>query len=145
MKVPCVLYANSFVNFEVKNIMNKALLIGGLVVIIIAAIITPNAILNYKIHESKETIIVKLLELPNCNNHSYKNKFLTLEFKGIKTILRTSCKYVSNFHVGQQIEMFHKEGTNNFIFPNEDVFSELISALTIGLLGIIIVIIALKK
>ena len=125
--------------------MNKALLIGGLVVIIISATITPNAILNYKIHESKETVIVKLLELPNCNGYGYKNKFLTLGYKGSKVILRTSCKYMSNFHVGQQIEMFHKEGTNNFIFPNEDVLFNLISALIIGLVGIIIVIIAIKK
>lgn len=125
--------------------MNKALLIGGSVLIIIAAIVTPNAIVNYKILESQETAIVRILELPNCNDGSYRNKFLTLEYKGSKTILRTSCRYVHNFNIGQQIEMFHKEGTNNFIFLNEDVYFELISDLLIGFVGIIIIIIAIKK
>lgn len=125
--------------------MNKALLIGGFVLIIIAAIGFPNDLLNYKIHESKEFVIVKLLKLPNCSNGSYRNKFLTLEYHGSKYILRTSCKYVKNLQIGQQIQMLHKEGTTNFVFENEDVIFELISNLLLVLGGIIIVVIALKK
>ena len=125
--------------------MNKALLIGGIFLIILAAVGTPNAFLNYKIHKSKEAVSVKLLELPNCSNGSYRNKFLTLEYNGLKYVLRTSCKYVNTFHVGQQVEMFHKDGTNNFVFPNENVLSELFSVLTIGLVGIAIGFIAIKR
>lgn len=120
-------------------------MIDGLCLILMAFVVAPEKILNYTIFKSKETVFVKLLVLPNCNDGSYRNKFLTLEYKGIKTILRTSCKYVSNYHVGQQIEMFHKEGTNNFVFPNEDVLLELVSVLLIGVMGLIIFIIAIIK
>jgi hypothetical protein len=128
-----------------KSIMNKALLIGGLVLVVIATITTPNAYLNYEIKESKQIVIVKLVELPNCENGSYKNKFVRFEFKGSEITKRTSCKYVDKFHVGQNIEMFHKNTTNNFVFRNEDVFTNLVSSLLIGLLGIVIAFIAIRK
>lgn len=88
--------------------MNKVLLIGGLVLVVIAIITAPPAYLNYVSKESKKIVIVKLTELPNCENGSYRNKFVRFEYNGSEIIKRTQCKYVDKFHVGQNIEMFHK-------------------------------------
>lgn len=125
--------------------MNKALLIGGLFLVVIAVITTPNAYLNYEIKELKQIVVVKLIELPNCGNGSYKNKFVRLEYNGSEIIKRTSCKYVDKFNLGQKIKIFHKNGTNNFVFQNEDVLADLVSGLLIGVLGIVIAIIAIRK
>ncbi len=119
-------------------------MIGGFVLIAIAAIIFPNKYLNYQIHDSKQFVTVKLIELPNCNS-GYRDKFLKLEYKGVKYILRISCKYVRDYQPGQQIQMLHKEGTSNFLFENEDVIFELIFDFIIASLGIIIVGIAIRN
>ncbi len=128
-----------------KSTMYKALIIGGIILVVISVIITPNAYLNYKIKESNQLVIVKLVELPNCNNGSYKNKFVSFEYNDSKIIKRTSCKYIDKFQVGQKVEMFHEGGTNNFVFQNEDVFTNLVSDLLIGGIGILLIIIAVKK
>ena len=125
--------------------MYKALIIGGIILVVISVIITPNAYLNYKIKESKQLVIVKLVELPNCNNGSYKNKFVSFEYNDSKIIKRTSCKYIDKYQVGQKVEMFHEGGTNNFVFQNEDVVTNLVSDLLIGGIGILLIIIAVKN
>ena len=128
-----------------KTFLNKALFFGGLFLIVIALITIRNAFVKYKIYKSKEVVIVTLLKLPNCENGSYGNKFLTLQYENSKFILRTKCKYVSNFKVGQKIEMYHKEGTKDFIFRNENVLTELIADFLIGFIGLIIIVIAIKN
>ena len=41
--------------------------------------------------------------------------------------------------------MFHEGGTNNFVFQNEDVVTNLVSDLLIGGIGILLIIIAVKN
>ena len=125
--------------------MNKPLLIGALVLFVIAFIATSNAYLDYKIKDSKKIVTVRLIELPNCETGGYRNKFVRFEYNGSEIIKRTKCKYVDTFHVGQNIEMFHKDGTDNFIFPNEEVLTNLVSGLLLGLLALVIAIIAIRK
>ncbi len=125
--------------------MNKSLLFGGIALVVLALIMTPNDLANHNLLSSKDIVTVKLIGLPDCIDGNYRNDFLMLEYNNTKTILKTSCKYVSDFHVGQQVQMFHKDGTNKFVFPNENPGTELISDLLIGLIGLVISFIAIKR
>ena len=114
--------------------MNKVLIIGSSILVLISILITPHEILKYTTSQSGNFATVKLIKLPNCDRR-YKNKFLSIEFQDSMYTFRTSCKYTKHLIAGQEIEMLHKPGKNVFIFKEENVVLDLVSSIAIGLLG----------
>lgn len=81
--------------------------------------------------KSKETVTVKVVKLPDCTS-GYKNKFIHISYNDQIFILRTKCKYVNALVTGQQITMLHKPGTEIFLFPAENVTSDLVTTILLA-------------
>jgi len=118
--------------------MNKILIIGGLILVAVTVVILPRTIAEYKTFRSAHVAEVKVLKLPNCEV-GYKNKFMTVLFEEKSYILRTKCKYTKNLIVGQNLPMFHTQGSNIFLFSNENPVFELCSNLMLGAIGVSII------
>jgi hypothetical protein len=119
--------------------MNKALIIGGILLLLIFGIGLPRSYSEFTLSKSGEPVKVLVLRLPNCNQ-GYKHKFITIKYQETNYILRTKCKFTKNLVEKQEIQMFHKPGTSIFIFPEEDVLVDFISNILIGLLGLLLIV-----
>lgn len=93
--------------------------------LLILVFVLPRIIKEYDLMKSQETVTVKVVKLPDCSS-GYKNKFIHISYNDKTYILRTKCKYVKSLVTGQEITMLHKTGTEVFLFPTENVTSELV-------------------
>jgi hypothetical protein len=124
--------------------MKKGLVAGGIILLIITAIILPRTIIEYNIYKSPQIGVVKVLKLPNCEA-GYKNKFMVIKFEEQTYTLRTKCKYTKNLSTGQNIRMFYSKGSEIFLFPQENPTPELGACLLLGVIGITIIAVGLFK
>jgi hypothetical protein len=126
------------------NFMNKILIIGGLVLIIISLVTFPEAFRRLGVQSTGALVTVTIVKLPNCKNW-YKNKFVSINFEGSNYILRAKCKYLVNLEAGMNVQMLHKSGSDIFLFEKENVLFNLLSSLAIGLIGLVISVVATLK
>jgi len=124
--------------------MNKILLVGGALLLFVSLIILPRSLTEFHIKQSGQLVTVQLLKLPPCN-YGYRNKFMTLKFNNANYTIRVKCKYTRNLTEGATTRLLHKPGSDIFVFQQEDTVSELLSDIAIGIIGLLIITIALFK
>lgn len=111
--------------------MKLTTILGLTFLVIILVFVLPRTIEEYNLSKSQETVTVKVIKLPDCSS-GYKHKFIHISYNDQTYILRTKCKYVKSLVTGQQISMFHKPGTEIFLFPTENGTSELVMTILLA-------------
>ncbi len=113
--------------------MKAATVLGLAFLIAILVFFLPRTIEEYNVMRSQETVIVEVTKLSDCSS-GYKHKFIHFVYNGKTYISRTKCKYIKSLVVGQQLTMVHKTGNDIFLFPTEDVTSELLATISLAIL-----------
>jgi hypothetical protein len=128
--------------------MNRFTLICTIFLALLLIFVVPRTVEKYNLHKSDNFVVVTIKKLPDCfsgnTKHRYRNKFIHINYKGSTHILRTKCKYVSGLLEGQQLEMLHKQGTEIFVFKEENVTFELISVILLSLAAVVCLVKSLK-
>jgi hypothetical protein len=70
---------------------------------------------------------------------------MTVKFNNARYTIRTKCKYTRNLTEGATTPMLHNPGSDIFVFQQEDTLSELLSDIAIGIIGLLIITIALFR
>jgi len=124
--------------------MKLITLLGVAFLVAILVFFLPKTIEEYNVRKSQKTVTVKVTELPDCS-FGYKHKFIHFSYNGRTYTKRTKCKYVKSLTVGQQIPMYHKPDTEIFLFPSENVISELGATILLAVLMTVCVCVLLLK
>lgn len=119
-------------------------LLSGIFLAVIIVFWFPRTIQEYKLQRSNNQVMVIVERLPDCPAR-YKHKFIHVRYNGSTHVLRTKCKFVAGLSVGQQLEMLHKEGSEIFLFKNEDVTFEVISLIALSFVAVACFIISFRR
>ena len=104
----------------------------------------PDTIQKYKLQGSNNLVTVTVEKIPICNM-GYKRNYITVNYKGSTHILRTRCKFVSHLSEGDEFEILHKEGTDIFLFKEENITWELIAYFGVLLAAILYILFRSKR
>jgi len=125
--------------------MKISLIIGGLFIIIFICIIPlKRDIQEYNIQKNGELVTVTITYLPNCIGTKVRH-FMKFTYSGEKFDKAIGCGLAENYRIGEVIRLKHIEGTDIFLFENETKEGEFISTLLLGILGIVFIVIGLRK
>jgi hypothetical protein len=116
--------------------MNRFILVSSLFLIALSIILFSKTIQKYEVIKSNNFVWVTVSKLPNCKS-GYKNKFLYIYYNNTNHIFRTKCKYVEGLQEGQKIKMLHREGTDTFLFKEENMTFDFIASIILALVGLI--------
>lgn len=125
--------------------MKLFLILGGLFIIVFTGIVPlKRDIQEYDVQKNGELVNATITYLPNCIGSKVKY-FMEFTYSGQKFDKKIGCGIAENYKVGEVIKLKHIEGTDIFLFENETKEGEFISTAVLGILGIIFIIIGVRK
>ena len=125
--------------------MKLFLIIGGLVMIIFMCVIPLKQDLKeYKVQNEGELVSVTIVEVPNCIG-TKNNAFMKFNYYGQEFSKKVGCAFSDKNKIGDQILLKHIEGSDTFLFEDEKKEAEFISISLMGVLGIVFIVIGLRK
>ncbi|HEV2831047.1 MAG TPA: hypothetical protein VGW31_03635, partial [Hanamia sp.] len=99
---------------------------------------------EYQVQKNGETIKATITYLKDCIG-SKTYYFMKFAYNGQEYDKRVRCGFENTHKVGETISMKHESGTDIFLFENEKKEKEFVSSSLLGLLGIFLIGIGIKK
>jgi hypothetical protein len=118
--------------------------LSAILLLLIILLWIPHVVKQYGLVHSNKVVIVTIAKLPDCA-FGYRNKFVSIRYNDTTHVLRTKCKYVRDYSIGELVPMLHEPGTGLFLFKSEDLGSEVISIVIIGIMVLACLIFSLTK
>lgn len=97
-----------------------------------------------QIQNEGSIVKMKIIELPGVCSGTKAKYFMKVFYEGATYSKQISANFCETHRIGKNIEMKYLKGKDQILFPEEDVIGNLIAATAICLLGIFIIIYALK-
>lgn len=125
--------------------MKVFLTIGGLFTIIVFCIIPLDRdIKEYDTQKYGKLITAIITHIPVCNGTKIKS-FMKFTYGGQEFDKKVNCSFADTHKVGQVINLKHSEGTDIFLFENENKEKEFISKGLLAALGAVFIWMGLRK
>ncbi len=124
----------------------KVLLIGAGLFFIIFFCIIPlgRDIKEYEVQRNGELITATITYIPNCIGSKIKY-FMKFTYAGQEFDKKVGCGFADTHKVGETIKLKHTDGTDIFLFENENKETEFISTALLAALGIAFIVIGVRK
>ena len=125
--------------------MKLLLIIGGLFIIVFICIIPLSIdIKEYNVQKNGELITATITYIPICSGTKIKY-FMKFIYSGQEFDKKVGCSFADTHKIGETIKLRHKEGTEIFLFENENKETEFISTGLLAVLGIVFIVIGLRR
>jgi hypothetical protein len=125
--------------------MKISLIIAGLFFIIFFCIIPLGRdIKEYEVQKNGELITATITYIPNCIGSKIKY-FMKFTYAGQEFDKKVGCSFSDTHKIGETIKLKHTDGTDIFLFENENKETEFISTALLAILGITFIVIGARK
>lgn len=125
--------------------MKLFLIIGGLFIIIFTCIIPLNRdIQEFKVQKNGELVNATITYIPICSGTKIKY-FMKFNYAGQEFDKKVGCGFGDTHKIGETIKFKHTDGTDIFLFENENKQTEFISTAILAILGITLIVIGARK
>ena len=125
--------------------MKATLIIGGLFIIIFVVLIPlKRDIAEYDTQRNGEFITATIAYVPNCIGTKVKH-FMKFNYAGKLFDKKVSCGFGDMHKVGETIKLKHTQGTDIFLFENENKEIEFVSVTLLTLIGLFLMVYGLLK
>jgi hypothetical protein len=125
--------------------MKTFLIAGGIFIIIFICIVPlPRKIKEYNIQKNGNIVSVVITYIPHCIGTKIKH-FMKFRYAGQEFDKSIGCNFSDTHKVGETFNLRHIEGTDIFLFENEKIETEFISAGLLALFGIAFIVIGVRK
>lgn len=127
--------------------LKQLYIIGGIIVLFMSLVPLKHKISSYKTQIYGETINVKVTSVPEYySDVNYYFKFQFEDNGNVKEIPKLYFpKYCGNLIVGQELKLKTNKDKTIFLYQNEDVRTEFYALSILGLFGVTLFIVGLKK
>jgi hypothetical protein len=99
---------------------------------------------EYDVQKNGELITVTITYIPNCIGSKIKY-FMKFTYAGREFDKKVGCGFADTHKIGETIKLKHTDGTDIFLFENENKETEFISTTLLAVLGISFIVIGAKR
>lgn len=115
----------------------KLIFWGGIILFIGGVFLAINSIADIKVEQQGSMVKMRIEKLPQSCLGTRSNHYTTLSYDGRLYIKKIPGKFCDEHYVGEFIDMKFLNETSTILFPNESAKSQLLSAVILGLAGLI--------
>jgi hypothetical protein len=124
--------------------MKIFLILGGIIVIVIGTIPLQRKFQEYEVQKGGKIITVLLTKVPvpfGCKD----KYFIGFIYENKRYSKQVGCNFAELHKAGDSVQLKHKEGTDIFLFPNENVIKEFVASGMLVLVGAGFIVYGFKK
>lgn len=124
----------------------KVLLISGGFFIIIFICLAPlkRDIQEYEVQKYGQLITAMIRHIPLCKGTKVRY-FMQFNYEGRQFDKKVGCGFANTHKVGDAIKLKHIDGTDIFLFEDENKKKEFISTALLGLFGIVSIVAGIRQ
>jgi hypothetical protein len=124
--------------------MKLFLIIGGIFIIVFICIIPLNRdIQEYDVQKNGNLVDAVITYIPICSGTKIKY-YMKFTYSGQEYDKKVSCGFDEIYRIGETIKFKHIDGTDIFLFENENIEKEFIATILLAILGIIFIVKGIK-
>lgn len=115
-----------------------------MILILMGVIPLRNKFEEFEVQKRGKLITVQITEVPvpfGCKN----KYFIKFNYANKRYLKQVGCSFAENHKAGESVQFKHTDGTNIFLFPNENVVKEFLASGTLLLIGFSFIIYSLKN
>lgn len=125
--------------------MKTLLIIGGLFIFVFVCLIPLRRdIQEYDTQKNGKLVTVTITHVPICSGTKVKY-FMKFIYDGQEFDKRVRCGFADTHKIGETIKLKHTDGTDVFLFENENKEKEFVSTGFLAVLGIAFVVIGARR